>query len=46
MNIGFYACGILCLLFLLLAFLFTILKGKAAMLISGFNTLSKEQREQ
>lgn len=45
MNIGFFACGIPCLLFLLLALVFTILRGKAAILISGFNTLPKERRE-
>lgn len=45
MNIGTFVCSILCVLFLLLALIFTIFKGKAAWLISGFNTLSKAQRE-
>ena len=45
MNIGFILMGISCLLFLLLALLFAILKGKAAILISGFNTIPKYQRE-
>lgn len=40
------ACGGASLLFLALAFIFTCLKGKAAMLISGFNTLPKEKRKQ
>lgn len=45
MNIGFITCGILCLLFLLLAFIFSVFKGKSAILISGFNTMPKEKRE-
>lgn len=45
MNIGFTACGGACLLFLLLAFIFTVFKGKAAILISGFNTMPKDKRE-
>ena len=45
MTIGCIVCGIGCLLFLLLAFLFTILGEKGAMLISGFNTMSKAERE-
>lgn len=45
MNAGFIICGASCVLFLLLAFLFTVLKGKAAILISGFNTMPKEKRE-
>lgn len=45
MNTGFIVCGALCLIFLLLAFLFAVLKGKAAILISGFNTMPKEKRE-
>ena len=40
------ACGGASLLFLALSFIFTCLKGKAAMLISGFNTLPKEKRKQ
>ena len=45
MNLGVAACGILCLVFLVFALLFTVLGEKAAMLISGFNTMPKEQRE-
>ncbi len=45
MNAGFAACGGACLLFLLLAFIFMIFKGKAAILISGFNTMPKAKRE-
>jgi len=45
MNIGAMVCGILCLLFLLFALIFGIFKGKAAILISGFNTMPKEKRE-
>lgn len=39
-------CAGACVLFLLLAFVFTCLKGRAAMLISGFNTIPKEERKQ
>ena len=46
MNIGMITCGIFCLFFLILSLIFTLLKEKAAMLVSGFNTLSKEIREQ
>lgn len=46
MNVGMIVCGIFCLFFLVFALVFTLLKEKAAMLISGFNTLSKETREQ
>ena len=45
MNTGSIVCGGACLLFLLLAFNFTVLKEKSVMLISGFNTLPKEKRE-
>lgn len=45
MNTGFITCGGACLLFLLFAFIFTIFKGRAAILISGFNTMPKEKRE-
>lgn len=44
MNVGGLMCGMLCIVFLLLGFLFHILKEKAAILISGFNTIPKEQR--
>lgn len=45
MNTGFTVCSGACLLFLLLALIFTVFKGKAAILISGFNTMPKEKRE-
>jgi hypothetical protein len=38
------ACGILCIFFLLFALVFALLKEKGAMLVSGFNTMSKEER--
>lgn len=38
-------CGVMGLIFFIMAILFTILKEKGAMLVSGFNTLSKEKRE-
>lgn len=44
MNIGFFACAISCMLFLLAALIFTVLKEKAAILISGFNMLPKQER--
>ena len=46
MNAGMLGCGFMSLLFLLFALLFAVLKGKAAILISGFNTMTKEQRRQ
>jgi hypothetical protein len=39
-----FACAVSCLLFFLAALIFTALKGKAAILISGFNTLPKQER--
>lgn len=44
MNAGVIVCSVTCTFFLLLAFLFTILKGKASMLISGFDLIPKEKR--
>ena len=44
MNNGSLICGIFSLFFLLLALLFTALKEKSAMLISGFNAMPKEKR--
>lgn len=46
MNIGTSVCLFLGMTFLILALIFAIFKGKAALLLSGFNTLSKETREQ
>lgn len=45
MNTGFISCGGACLLCLLFALIFTVFKGKSAMLVSGFNTMPKEKRE-
>lgn len=41
----FYTCLILSVIFLIIAGVLTILGDKGAMLISGFNTLSKAQRD-
>lgn len=38
-------CGLAFMIFLLIAAIFGILKGRAAILISGFNTLPKQERE-
>jgi uncharacterized membrane protein len=43
---GHIVCTIFAVAFLLFALLFAVLKEKGAMLISGFNTMSKAQREQ
>ena len=40
----FFACGMLSFIFILLAIIFAILKSKASVLISGFNSKSKEER--
>ncbi|HHV63785.1 MAG TPA: DUF3784 domain-containing protein [Peptococcaceae bacterium] len=45
MNIGFYACIIMTIIFGAMTILFTILGEKAAMLISGFNTMPNSQRD-
>ena len=45
MKNGYIACGLSSVICFLFALLFTILKGKAAILISGFNTMPKEKRE-
>ncbi len=44
MNIGTILCLMLGGIILLFGILFAILKGKGAILISGFNSLSKEER--
>jgi hypothetical protein len=41
---GSITCGTLCVVSLLFALLFTILKERGAMLVSGFNTMPKEER--
>ncbi|MDY3361890.1 MAG: DUF3784 domain-containing protein [Clostridium celatum] len=45
MNIWGIICLILAVIFSILAAVFALLKEKGALLISGFNTLSKEERE-
>lgn len=45
MNIGFYMCFVLAIFFGILTLIFTLLGDKAAILISGFNSLSKAERE-
>lgn len=41
-----YSCIAVSVIFWIMAAVFAVLKGKAAILISGFNTMPKEQREQ
>ena len=36
MNVGFFACGMLSFIFILLAIIFAILKSKASVLINAF----------
>ena len=45
MNIGFWSCIVLVPIFALMGIVFGILKGKSAKLVSGFNTLPKEEQE-
>lgn len=45
MNIGCGVCSLLCVLFLVCALVFALGKEKAAIFISGFNTMPKEKRE-
>lgn len=45
MNTGAWACGILACIFGILVIILSLLKEKGAMLVSGFNTLSKKQRD-
>jgi hypothetical protein len=45
MNTGVFICIIFGALFAILAILFALLKERATMLISGFNTLPKEDRD-
>lgn len=46
MHIGSIACASLAIIFGILAITFTILKEKGANLISGFNSYSKEKRQE
>lgn len=45
MNTGAWACGILTCIFGILTIILSELKEKGAMLVAGFNTLSKEERD-
>ena len=45
MNTGAWACGILACIFGILVIILSLLKEKGAMLVSGFNTLSKKERD-
>ena len=44
MNIGFWLCGVLVILFSIIGVLFAIFKENAAKFVSGFNSLSKEEQ--
>ena len=44
MNAGFCICVLLAVLFLILGLVFVLLKEKAALLVSGFNTLPKYEQ--
>lgn len=44
MNIGFWLCGVLVILFVIIGVLFAIFKEKAAKFVSGFNSLPKEEQ--
>jgi len=44
MNLGYYTCLGLAVIFGIITIFFTVLGEKAAYLISGFNSLTKEQR--
>ena len=45
MNIGLVACFLMGGIFLVLAVIFALLKEKGAILISGFNTIPKQERK-
>lgn len=45
MNIGTIACLVMVVIFLIMVVIFVLLKDKGVMLISGFNTLPKEERD-
>ena len=44
MNIGFWSCIILAILFVIIGVLFAIFKEKAAKFVSGFNSFPKEEQ--
>lgn len=45
MNPGFWLCGVLAILFVIIGVLFAIFKENAAKFVSGFNSLSKEEQK-
>lgn len=45
MNIGWIACSLLSMIFLLFGIIFAIFKEKSTIFISGFNAISKEERQ-
>ena len=45
MNIGVITCLILAVILSILSSIFALLKEKSAILISGFNSISKDERE-
>ncbi len=45
MNIGFYSCLALAVIFGIMTLIFKVLGKKATILIGGFNSLPKDQRE-
>jgi cobalamin synthase len=45
MNVGIYACLVLAIIFGIMALVFTVFGKKATVLISGFNSLPKTERE-
>ena len=46
MNIGLVACALVIPVFLVVGIVFALLKERAAMLVSGFNTLPEHERSQ
>ncbi len=44
MNMGVYLCGMLAVSFALVGALFAVFKEKAALFVSGFNTLPKKEQ--
>lgn len=45
MNVLSTTCLVLAIIFLIVSIIFEVLKEKAAIIISGFNSFSKEERE-
>ncbi len=44
MNVGFWLCALPAAIFLIVGLLFFLLKERAAVLVSGFNTLPKQEQ--